>query len=98
MADVLGELLARRGFARVQAGDDLAAAWRSAIGSTASGDLIAQHTRVGGIRRGVLEIRVAHSALVQELAFHKHDLLTALQTSSPEQQITDLKFKTGSMG
>ena len=92
MADVLGELLARRGFARVRAGDDLSAAWRAA-----AGELMAQYSRVGGIRRGVLEIRVSHSALVQELAFRKQELLAALKESSPEQEINDLRFKTGSV-
>ena len=46
VGDVLSELMARRGYARQQASADYSAAW-----CEAAGELIAQHTRVGGVRR-----------------------------------------------
>ena len=66
VADVLAQIMARQGIARVRGAEALEAAWKEA-----SGELTARYTRVGSIRRGMLEILVAHSTLVQELGFRK---------------------------
>lgn len=90
IADVLSELMARRGYARVQAQDALAEAWVKVVGEE-----LARSTRVGGRRRGVLEIIVAHSTLVQELAFQKAAILQKLDKQIPEETIRDLRFRVG---
>lgn len=90
MADVLSELMARRGYARVQAQDVIAEAWGKAVG-----DELAKSTRVGVRRRGVLEIIVAHSTLVQELAFQKGAILQQLDKLVPNEAIRDLRFRVG---
>ena len=92
IGDVLTELMARRGYARGQSAAAYEAAWREA-----AGPLAANYTRVGSLRRGTLEILVAHSALVQELGFQKQALLQALQGLLPDEEIKNLRFRTGSI-
>lgn len=91
MSNVLAELFALRGYARVAADEQLGAHWAAAAGS-----LAAEHTRVRACRRGVLEILVDSSALLQELAtFRKATLLAELQARLPEHGIRDLRFRVG---
>lgn len=92
IGNVLSELMARRGFARVQSVAALEDAWRAA-----AGPLAAQYTRVGQLRRGALEVVVANSTLVQELGFQKADLLAALAQLLPDETIKNLRFRVGSI-
>ena len=88
IANVLAELMARRGYARLEASAALTEAWRALVG-----DSFAAETRVGAVRRGVLEVAAAHSTLVQELTFQRHTLIAALAKSVPDQKITGLRFQ-----
>jgi predicted nucleic acid-binding Zn ribbon protein len=90
IGDILAELLARRGFGRVQGTAEYEAAWRQA-----AGPLAAKFTRVGGLRRGKLELIVANSTLLQELTFQKTGLLKTLNELLPGQNIADLRFRVG---
>jgi predicted nucleic acid-binding Zn ribbon protein len=90
IADVLAELMARRGYARVLGVASYEEAWRNVCG-----DFIATTTRVGKLRRGRLEVFVANSALLQELTFQKDSLLQRLTALLPDQGITDLRFRVG---
>jgi predicted nucleic acid-binding Zn ribbon protein len=92
MADVLSNLLSKRGYGRVLATSNLDDAWQAAIGSRFAGD-----TRCGNVKRGVLEVLVSSSAVLQELTFSKKQILSKLQSSSPEQNIKDVKFKVGAI-
>lgn len=90
ISNVLSQLLAQRGYARVQAAAQFDQAWCSA-----AGERYASQTRCGTVRRGVLEVFAANSAVVQELSFMKAGLLQKLASLVPEQKIKDLKFKVG---
>ena len=90
IGDILAQLMARRGFARVRSGEACEAAWREA-----AGEFAARYTRVGCIRRGKLEVTVASSTLVQELSFQKRVLLEALARLLPDERIKDLRFRVG---
>jgi predicted nucleic acid-binding Zn ribbon protein len=91
LSDVLGELFAARGFARLRGQQELEAAWNAAVG--APGDRM---TRVGEVRRGVLSVTVAHSTLLEELAaFQKPALLAALRRNAPGTVIHDIRFRVG---
>lgn len=90
VGNVLAELMARYGIARVQSTQALEAAWRSA-----AGELLGQYTRVGTLRRGKLEVITANSTLVQELSFQKTSLLAALAKALPDERINDLRFRVG---
>jgi len=93
IADVLAELMARKGLGRVQSTRAYEAAWRRV-----AGELLAGHTRLGALRRGVLEVTVGNSTLLQELVFRKADLLVSLNEHLPEEGIRDLRFRLGAVG
>jgi predicted nucleic acid-binding Zn ribbon protein len=91
--EILGEVLARlftaRGWGRRQGRMHLEEAWQEAAGSP-----VAEHTRLGALRKGVLEIMVDNAVLMQELAqFQKRRLLEQLRTRLPEVIFTDLRFR-----
>jgi len=90
IGEILARLVAQRGYARVTVDTNLADVWKSA-----AGEMIAQYTRAGGIRRGALEILVANSTLVQELGYQKQALLEKLGRLLPDEKIKDLRFKVG---
>ena len=92
IADVLAELMARKGLGRVQSTRRKEAAW-----SDAAGELFAEHTRVGALRRGTFEVIVGNSTLLQELVFRKRELLLSLQDRLPEEGIHDLRFRLGAV-
>jgi len=92
IGNVLSELMARRGYARVQSTEAIETAWREA-----AGPLAAEYTRIGQLRRGALEVIVANSTLVQELGFQKQNLLTALTKLLPDEPIKTLRFRVGSI-
>jgi predicted nucleic acid-binding Zn ribbon protein len=92
IGDILSELMAKTGFARIQSGEALAAAWRSA-----AGELAARYSRAGSVKRGKLEIVVSNSTLLQELNFRKKDLIATLAGALPDHGIRDLKFRLGTM-
>jgi predicted nucleic acid-binding Zn ribbon protein len=90
--DILPELMARRGFARVQGAAACEAAW-----TEAAGPLVARYTRVGQLRRGTLEVIVANSTLMQEMTFQKAALLEALGRLLPDEGIKNLRFRVAAI-
>lgn len=85
---VMGRLLARAGYAGEQAADGLAEAWRQACPEAFRG-----RSQPGLVRRGVLEVFLRHSALVQEFGFHKRDVLEQLQRLLPAAGIADIRCR-----
>jgi predicted nucleic acid-binding Zn ribbon protein len=92
IGNLLSELMARRGYARVQSAHAYEAAWCKAAGT-----LAAKYTRIGSLRRGKLEIIVTNSTLVQELTFQKPGLLKTLAELLPDEAIKDLRFRVGTL-
>lgn len=90
--NILAELIAKRGFGRVQSTVNYEEAWREA-----AGPLAAQYTRLGAFKRGTLEIVVANSTLVQELTFQKAALLENMKKLLPDQGVRGLKFRVGAL-
>ena len=90
IANVLAELMARRGYARLQSGSNCADAWREA-----AGEQLAACSRAGQIKRGVLEVIVTSSILMQEMSFQKAGLLAKLTELLPDEKIRDLRFRVG---
>jgi predicted nucleic acid-binding Zn ribbon protein len=90
IADVLAQLITARGYGRIQADADFTAAWQAAAGPA-----LARFTRPGQIRRGMLEVTVANSTIVQELTFQKQRILAALQAALPDARLRDLRFRLG---
>ncbi|MFZ5829182.1 MAG: DUF721 domain-containing protein [Planctomycetota bacterium] len=92
MSDLLAELMAGKGFARVQSTASYEEAWRAV-----AGEMLVRYTRVGALKRGCLEIIVANSLLLQELTFQKQTLLEGLAERLPGQGIRGLRFRVGSI-
>ena len=91
LGEILSRLFAARGWGRRQGRLRLEEAWADAAGA-----LAAEHTRVGNVRRGVLEVVVDNAVLLQELAhFHKRRLLEQLRSRLPEMNLMDLRFRAG---
>jgi predicted nucleic acid-binding Zn ribbon protein len=90
LGNVISQVLARRGYAQVKTSQQLAAAWVDVAGPVAAGN-----TRVGSCRRGTLEIVVANSAVMQELNFHKQELINQLIARVPGHKIRALRFRAG---
>jgi predicted nucleic acid-binding Zn ribbon protein len=90
VADVLSQLLVKRGYAQVQAAASCEAAWQKAAGSR-----LGPQTRCGNVKRGVLEVTVKNSAVLQELQFVKVQLIKSLAQHAPESKIRDVKFRVG---
>lgn len=93
VSEILGELFAARGLARLRARGELEDAWNTAVGEPAC-----RQTRLGEVRRGVLNVTVAHPVLLEELAvFEKPRLLAALRENAPGTLVHDIRFRVGSI-
>src|SRR3954451_13051792 len=91
LSEILGELFAARGFGRLRALKELEDAWNAAVGEPGC-----RQTRLGEVRRGVLNVTVAHPTLLEELAaFQKSTLLAALRRDAPGTVIHDIRFRVG---
>jgi hypothetical protein len=93
LSDILGELFTARGYGRLQARQELEAAWNAALGEP-----LCRQTRLGEVRHGVLSVTVAHSTLLGELAaFRKPALLAALRACASASTIHDIRFRVGAI-
>ncbi len=78
ISETISRLLTRRGYAQIQGDQQRGEAWAQAAGQT-----LAKHSRVGNLRRGVLEVIVRNSSAVQELTFQKRRLVKRMKTALP---------------
>ncbi len=86
---VLSELIALKGLARVHGTEQLQQAWRSV-----AGDDFGRKSRVIELTRGILNVGVSNSAVLNELAgFHKQSLLEQLQQQFAHLKIREIKFR-----
>ncbi len=92
IGDVLAQLMARRGYAREQSFERYAEVWRQV-----AGEMLAACSRATQVRRGVLEVLVSNSTMIQEITFQKSDLVKRLAAALPEENIRDLKLRVGSV-
>jgi predicted nucleic acid-binding Zn ribbon protein len=90
IADVVAQLLTKRGYGRIEANEQLAEAW-----AAAAGEPLATYSRPGKLRRGALEVLVTNSTIVQEFTFHKQRILAELGRKMPDAKIRDLRFRVG---
>ncbi len=88
--DVLANLMARKGYAQQMTASACAEAWVESVGAKWS-----SASRPGNVRRGVLEVTVANSSVLQELTFRHRQLVTDLQKLIPEQNIESIRFRIG---
>ncbi len=89
LGNVLAQVMQKRGYAQVRAASERDETWQAVAGE------FALATRVGTLRRGVLQIQVANSLQMQELTFRKEELIKKLQIALPNAGIKQLKFRVG---
>ncbi|HYV38054.1 MAG TPA: DUF721 domain-containing protein [Gemmataceae bacterium] len=91
LKEILGRVFAARGWGRRQERLHIEKAWAESVGPK-----MEVHTRVLGIRRGVLEVEVDNAVLMQELAhFHKRRLLEELRGRLAGTAINNLRLRAG---
>ncbi|MCA9213190.1 MAG: DUF721 domain-containing protein [Planctomycetales bacterium] len=91
VGDVVNQLMARRGYGQIVGSEQIREAWNEIAGP------IGLHSIPGNLRRGVLEIIVRNSAVMQELTFRKRQLITDLANKFNHQTINDLRFRVGAI-
>ena len=82
--------MARKGYAQTESVAELESIWNKVAGPKWK-----SKTKVGVIRRGVLEITVSNSTVNQQLEFEKRKLLTELKLHLPKNNLKDLRFRVG---
>lgn len=92
IGSIVSQLMARRGYARVQAADEVEQVWQECVGGS-----LGAHTRTGNVRRGTLLVIVTDSVSMQELTFSKRRLLKTLQSRLPSAGIKDIRFQLGQL-
>lgn len=92
IGDVLSQLLARRGYARVQSGGACGEMWRQA-----AGEALASCSRATQVKRGVLEVVVENSLVMQEIGFQKTALVKRMAELLPGEGIRDLRCRVGAL-
>lgn len=92
VADLIAQLMARKGWGQATAADELQSVWHSIAATSWS-----QQTQLGNVRKGVLEVIVANSALLQQLEFTKQNLVASLQQRLPQNKIKDIRFRIGNV-
>ncbi|WP_417739631.1 DUF721 domain-containing protein [Rosistilla oblonga] len=90
LGSIVNQLMARRGYAQVQTGNEMERIVRRVVG-----DNLANTCRPGNVRNGTLEIAVSDSVSIQELSFQKRALIKALQKEFPQSGIKDIRFRAG---
>jgi hypothetical protein len=85
--------MARTGYAQEQASEALATAW-----AASAPEHLAGHSRPGLIRRGVLDVYVTHSAILQEMTFHRSEIVERLKGKLPTAGITDIRCRMAETG
>ena len=88
IGSVMSRLLARTGYDQERGVDGLTAAWQQVAPAALRGS-----SQAGLVRRGVLDVFVSHSALVQEMGFYKQEVLARLGELVPAEGITDIRCR-----
>lgn len=90
LSRAVSQFVTRWGIAETQSARELEQAWQDVAGPA-----LAARTRVGAVRRGVCEITVENSSLLQQLIFQQRDILQRLQAQKPHFAITQIRFRVG---
>ena len=86
--EVVAELMCQRGYAQAIANEELHNVWKAIVGSQLAGI-----SRLGNIRKGVLDVFVGNSTANQELAFRRRELAKKLTEALPQYAICDLRIR-----
>ena len=91
--EVLAAYLEQSGLVRILSHPELYVAWQQV-----AGERVVSHTRVGGLRRGVLEVEVDSASLLHELvSFEKQRLVTELRERLRDLFVKDIRFRLANL-
>jgi hypothetical protein len=93
LSALIPELIAYRGYGQNLAREEREEAWQAIL----CGEF-PDRTSCGRFSRGVLEILVQDSIIVQELSMRKTELLRELQQRLNRQHVQELRFRINSAG
>ncbi len=88
IGSVMRRLLASSGYAETQGAAQLLEQWQQAVGPE-----LAKLSRPGNVARGVLQVYVANSAVMQEVHFRKKQILAELRKFESNSGLTRLKIR-----
>ena len=91
LSEILSGLVSQYGIGRKDGNQDLEEFWKELA------EDFAVYSSIGGIRRGVLEIRVSDAIFMQELLFRKDEFLLRFKERFPDINFEDLRFRLGSI-
>jgi len=94
LSNILADLIIQRGYARQVAASAFQNAWRAATEAR-----LHSASRPGNVRRGVLEVTVKNSIVMQELTFQKRQILKRLneEIAGDDPSIRDIRFRIGTV-
>ncbi len=95
IANVMASILAKKGYAASKAASALTGQWEGVAERVLGEAAIAKQTQAKGLSRGKLEVTVANHVVMQEINFHRPQLLKAIQEATPDSRITAIRFKVG---
>jgi hypothetical protein len=90
--DIMAAVLQRRGYGRIIENDELASRWAAAVDPR-----LRPLTRAVRVYRRRLEVLVANSTVMNELAFAKSALLDRLNERVAGPPIADIRFRIGAV-
>ena len=85
--NLISQIITKRGIAAEQSNNQLQGIWESIVPAD-----VANQTRVGSVKRKVLEITVSNSGLMQILGFSKTDYLEQINLELGNQNINQLEI------
>ncbi len=95
IGDILAELAIVRGLGKTQTRSRLVEMWKQTAESFFPAAIL-KFTNPGEVRHGKLTIFInGNSTILQELSFHKQELLTKWNQLNADQQLKGLVFKQG---
>jgi predicted nucleic acid-binding Zn ribbon protein len=89
-ANLVGQLLARRGWAQIKWREELDQTWCHVVGERWSA-----YSAPAELRGGKLFVTVANSIVMQELRYAGDGLLAALRQAMPGLRVEELRFRVG---
>lgn len=92
ISSILSQLITAKAYAATSSNTELEETWATAVGP-----LLAKQSQAFRLYRSKLEVTVSSSTMMQELKFEEHRLLKKIQAALPNNKITGLKFKVGSI-
>ena len=88
--DLINTVVIKRGIAAEKSNNEIGRIWCNVVGEN-----ISNQTRPGSLKRGVLEVVVGSSSLMQQLGFFKDDYLEQINLKLKKSEIKDLRFRLG---